>query len=556
MKARLRGLIDRALADARAAGELSSAESPAYVVEIPREEGHGDLATNVAMTLARAEKKPPRAIAELLARRLVGYGDLVAKAEPAGPGFLNVTFNDAAWRTRLLEILDAGDAFGESDEGTGKRVQVEFCSANPTGPLHIGHGRGAATGDAIARVLEAVGYEVEREYYINDAGVQMERIGRSVYYRYLELLGRRSPDDFPDDCYPGDYVTIYAQEIVETDGERWATLPEEEVVAYLGKRAGQAMLDKIKEDLALFGVVFDHYTSERELAQSGRVTAAVEELRALGHVYDDDGATWMRTSAFADDKDRPVIKSDGSLTYYASDICYHREKILKGFDRLIDVWGADHHGYISRTRASLTAFGYDADKLRVVLVQMVSLSRDGVPVRMGKRTGEFITLRDVLDEVGPDLARFFFLSRKSDAHLDFDLELARRQTAENPVFYVQYAHTRIAGIFRQVEDKEVEVPEASDEAVSALGHPDEIAMVKLLAEFPEIVAGAAEALEPHRVIFYAQKVAGEFHRFYSKHRFVGDDAPTTGARLLLARAVGQVLGRALKLVGIAAPDRM
>ena len=264
----------------------------------------------------------------------------------------------------------------------------------------------------------------------------------------------------------------------------------------------------------------------------------------------------MRTTAFADDKDRPVVKSDGSLTYFAADICYHREKMLKGFDRLIDVWGADHHGYIARTRASLQALGYDADRLRVVLVQMVSLSRDGQPVRMGKRTGEFITLRDVLDEVGPDLARFFFLSRRSDAHLDFDLELARRQTAENPVFYVQYAHTRIAGIFRQVAEKDLTVPEPTDDSLAALGHPDEIAMVKLLAEFPEIVAGAAEALEPHRVISYAQKVAGEFHRFYSKHRFVSEDAAVTGARLLLARAVGQVLGRALKLVGIAAPEHM
>ncbi|HXC49948.1 MAG TPA: arginine--tRNA ligase [Candidatus Limnocylindrales bacterium] len=555
MKARLRGLIDRALADARAAGELASTETPEYVVEVPREEGHGDLATNVAMMLAKPERKSPRAIADIVARHLA-RAELVDRAESAGPGFLNVTFADAAWRTRLLEILSAGDEFGQTGGGRGKRIQVEFCSANPTGPLHIGHGRGAATGDGIARLLEATGYDVEREYYINDAGVQMERIGRSVFYRYLELLGRRSPDDFPEDCYPGDYVTIYAQEIIDVDGERWAGLPEPEVVAYFGKRAGDAMLEKIREDLAIFGVEFDNFTSERELAESSRVLDAIEELRSRGHVYDEGGATWMRTTAFADDKDRPVIKSDGSLTYFASDICYHREKMKKGFDRLIDVWGADHHGYISRTRASLQALGYDADRLRVVLVQMVSLSRDGQPVRMGKRSGEFITLRDVLDEVGPDLARFFFLSRRSDAHLDFDLELARRQTAENPVFYVQYAHTRIAGIFRQVAEKDLAVPDASDESVAALGHPDEIAMVKLLAEFPEIVAGAAEALEPHRVIFYAQKVAGEFHRFYSKHRFVSEDAATTGARLLLARAVGQVLGRALRLVGIAAPERM
>ncbi|MFN2376081.1 MAG: arginine--tRNA ligase [Candidatus Binatia bacterium] len=554
MKARLRGLLDRVLADSRAAGELTCTETPSYVVEVPREEGHGDLATNVAMTLAKAEKKAPRAIADIIAKRLASADDLIAKVETAGPGFLNVTFSDAAWRTRLLDILGAGDAYGQTDDGAGKRVQVEFCSANPTGPLHIGHGRGAATGDAIARVLEAAGYEMDREYYINDAGVQIDTLGRSVLARYLQLLGR--DEAFPEDGYPGDYVTVYAQDVVEVDGERWANVPREEAVLALGLRAGDAMLERIRQDLADFGVRFDNYTSERALAEGNRVQAAIEDLRTRGCLYEADGATWMRTTAFADDKDRPIVKSDGSLTYFAGDICYHREKMLKGYDRLIDVWGADHHGYIPRVRASMQALGHDPSTLRVVLVQMVSLSRDGVPVRMGKRTGEFITLRDVLDEVGADLARFFFLSRKSDAHLDFDLELARRQTAENPVFYVQYAHTRIAGIFRQAEEKGIIVPQASDATVAALAHPEEIAMIKLLADFPQVVSGAAEALEPHRVVFYAQKVAGEFHRFYSKHRFVSEDAEATSARLLLARAVGQVLGRALKLVGIAAPERM
>jgi arginyl-tRNA synthetase len=416
-------------------------------------------------------------------------------------------------------------------------------------------------------VLEAAGYVVDREYYVNDAGVQVDTLGRSVLARYLALLGRDEP--FPGDGYPGDYVTIYAQEVLEADGERWADAPREEATAALGLRASAAMLDLIRADLADFGVRFDNFTSELALGSSRRVVDTVEELRSRGCLYEADGATWMRTTAFADDKDRPVVKSDGSLTYFASDICYHREKMLAGYDCLIDVWGADHHGYIPRMRASLQALGYDPERLRVVLVQMVSLSRDGVPVRMGKRTGEFVTLREVLDEVGADLARFFFLSRKSDAHLDFDLELARRQTAENPVFYVQYAHTRIAGIFRQAAEKGVTVPDSPptieqyhlipqpwDASVAALAHPDEISLIKLLADFPEIVAGAAEALEPHRVVFYVQKLAGEFHRFYSRHRFVSEDAAVTGARLLLARAVGQVLGRALKLVGIAAPERM
>ena len=504
------------------------------------------------MALAREERKAPRVVAGILAARLAD--PLVEKVEVAGPGFLNVTFSDEAWRRRLLEILGAGDAYGEGRSGAGRRVQVEFCSANPTGPLHIGHGRGAVTGDAIARLLEAVGCEVSREYYINDAGVQMETLGRSVRARYFEALGRPIP--FPENGYPGDYVMDVARDLVACDGERWVDVPEAEAVEALGRWAGDRMLALIRSDLADFGVHHDNFTSERALREAGRVVEAIEDLRGRGHVYDADGATWMRTTAFADDKDRPVVKSDGSLTYFAADICYHREKMLAGFDSVIDVWGADHHGYVPRMRACLGALGFDPDRLRVVLVQMVSLSRDGVPVRMGKRKGEFITLRDVLDEVGPDLARFFFLSRKSDAHLDFDLELARRQTAENPVFYVQYAHTRIAGILRQAAEKGLEVPAADAAALAALGHPDEVAMVKVLAEFPEIVEGAAEALEPHRVVFYAQKVAGEFHRFYAKHRFVGDDPAATGARLLLAKAVGQVLGRALRLVGIAAPERM
>jgi len=384
--------------------------------------------------------------------------------------------------------------------------------------------------------------------------VQIDKLGRSVFARYLELLGHGEP--FPEDGYPGDYVTEYAQEVIERDGDRWLDAPRDEAILALGLRGSDAMLVRIREDLAEFGVRFDNYTSERSLGESGRIVDAIEDVRARGCLYESEGATWMRTTAFADDKDRPVVKGDGSLTYFAGDICYHREKVLKGYDRLINVWGADHHGYISRVRAGLQALGYDPAALRVVLVQMVSLSRDGVPVRMGKRTGEFITLRDVLSEVGADLARFFFLSRKSDAHLDFDLELARRQSAENPVFYVQYAHTRIAGVFRQAAEKDIVLAEPGPSTVAALAHPDEIAMIKLLDDFPEVCAGAAEALEPHRVVSYAQKLAGEFHRFYSKHRFVSDDAAATAARLLLARAVGQVLGRALRLVGIAAPDRM
>ncbi len=554
MKSRLRGLLLEALAGARQGGELSSNEIPSFVVEVPREEGHGDLASNVAMTLARVERKGPQVIAAILQRRLGDAGGRLARVEVAGGGFLNVTFAAEAWRERLLEILAAGDGYGTSLVGAGKRVQVEFCSANPTGPLHIGHGRGAATGDAIARVLEAAGYGVDREYYINDAGGQIETLGSSVLARYLVLCGIDEP--FPENGYPAEYVTDLAREVLERDGQRWVGVERKDAVEALGREAADKLLDVIRSDLAAFGVRFDRFTSERDLQRSGRVEAALEELEQRGHLYVNDGARFMRSSAFGDDKDRAVVKSDGGLTYFASDICYHREKLLAGYDRIIDVWGADHHGYIGRMRASIAALGMEPERLRVVLVQMVSLSRDGAPVRMGKRTGEFVTLRDVLDEVGCDLARFFFLSRKSDAHLDFDLELARRQTAENPVFYIQYAYTRIAGIFRQAAEKGIEAPVPSSAVMAALGQPEELALVRLLAEFPEIVEGAAESLEPHRVVVYAQKVAGDFHRYYARHRCVSGDVATTGARLLLVRAVGQVIGRALALVGVGAPERM
>ena len=554
MKNTLKALIARALESARVAGALAIEEVPEVQVEVPREEGRGDLATNVAMTLARAARKPPRAIAETILAHLDDPKGLIRETEIAGPGFINVTFGAEAWRQRLLAIIEEGDAYGGCDLGGGRRVQVEFVSANPTGPLHIGHGRGAATGDALARVLEAAGYRVEREYYVNDAGGQMSTLGRSVRARYLELCGVDAP--FPEDGYPGDYVTDVASELRREHGERWVGADEDVAVAELADLAGRRLLEEIRSDLAAFNIRFDVFTSEQQLRADGSVQSAIDELAAAGAVYEQDGALWFRSSDFGDDKDRPVVKSDGELTYFASDIGYHRSKFRRGFDVVVDVWGADHHGYVKRVAAALEALGQAADRFRVVLVQIVNLTRDGVPVRMGKRSGEFVALREVLDEVGPDLARFFFLMRKSDAQLDFDLELARRQTAENPVFYVQYAHTRIAGIFRQADEKGVQRPEAGDAAVAVLGNDDELALIRLLAEFPAVVEAAATAFEPHRVVFYAQRLAGEFHRFYTRNKCVSDDPALTAGRLLLVRAVKQVIGRALELVGVSAPERM
>jgi arginyl-tRNA synthetase len=557
MKGTLKSLIADALGRAAAAGDLPLDAAPQAAeihVEVPREEGRGDLASNVAMTLARSARKPPRAIADALLRNLCDPEGLVASAEVAGPGFLNFTFSPAAWRRRLLEIIEQNDRYGSSNTATGKRIQVEFVSANPTGPLHIGHGRGAATGDALARILEAVGFTVTREYYVNDAGAQMSTLGRSVLARYLALCGSEEP--FPEDGYPGDYVVDIAQELRARDGDRWIGADRNVAVREIAKFAGERMLERIREDLARFNIAFDVFVSERELREQGAVTQAIEELKRTGHCYEQDGALFFRSTTFGDDKDRALVKNDGELTYFASDVAYHRAKAVQRYDSLVDVWGADHHGYVKRVQAVLEALGYDARLLQVVLVQIVNLTRDGVPVKMGKRTGEFVALREVLDEVGPDLARFFFLMRKSDAQLDFDLELARRQTAENPVFYVQYAHTRIAGIFRQAAERSVATPAATRDAVSALGNDDELALIRMLDEFPSVVEAAAAAFEPHRVVFYAQKLAGEFHRFYTRNKCVSDDARLTAARLLLVGAVKQVIGRALALLGVSAPERM
>ncbi len=554
MKPLLKDLIRSALERARESGALAIEAVPDPHIEVPKEREHGDLASNVALTLARSARRAPREIAESVLAHLEDPDGVIASAEVAGPGFLNFVFSDDAWRRKLLDVVTAGDAYGPAPLGGGRSVQVEFVSANPTGPLHIGHGRGAATGDALARILGACGYRVEREYYVNDAGRQMTILGRSVRARYLELAGCDEP--FPEDGYPGEYVAEIAAELFDRDGRRWVEEPEEEAVAAMGRYAGERLLERIRADLADFGVEFDRFTSERRLRGDGTVERAIERLREAGHLYERDGALWFRATAFGDDKDRTVVKNDGELTYFAADIGYHHAKCERGFDLLIDVWGADHHGYVQRVRSALEALGDDPGRLHVVLVQMVNLTRDGVPVRMGKRSGEFVALRDVLDEVGSDLARFFFLMRKSDAQLDFDLELARRQSAENPVFYVQYAHTRIAGIFRQAAEKGVSLPEPTREVVAALSNEDEIGLIRLLAEFPAVVESAAETFEPHRVVFYAQRLAGEFHRFYTRNRCVSEDRETTAARLLLVQAVKQVIGRALSLVGVSAPERM
>jgi arginyl-tRNA synthetase len=554
VKDTLRVLLEGALRNARAAGRLPEVELPAVEIQVPRDPSHGDLATNVAMVLGRTARLQPRVVADAIVASLDDRAGVLKRAEVAGPGFINFFFSEDAWRTRLLDIFASGPGYGSLAIGKGVRVQVEFVSANPTGPLHLGHGRGAAVGDAIARLLEATGYEVEREYYVNDAGNQMETLGRSLRARYLQVLGRNV--DLPEDGYPGEYVVDLARELVEREGDRWLDADATEAAEHMARWGGERMLERIRADLKELGIGFDRFVSERELRENGVVQRGIDDLRARGELYDQDGALWFRSTPYGDDKDRPVVKSGGELTYFAADIGYHRDKFERGYDRVIDVWGADHHGYIKRVEAALKALGRDPAAFHVVLVQIVNLTRDGEPVKMGKRSGEFIALRDVIDEVGPDLARFFFLTRNTDSQLEFDLELARRQTAENPVFYIQYAHTRIAGIFRSASEKGIGLPGVESHDVSPLVEPEEIALIQLLDSFPGVVEAAAAALEPHRVVFYAQRLAGEFHRYYSRHRCVTDDEGLTRARLLLVMAVQQVVRRALELVGVSAPDRM
>jgi arginyl-tRNA synthetase len=427
-------------------------------------------------------------------------------------------------------------------------------SANPTGPLHVGHARGAVTGNALARLLEATGHRVAREYYVNDAGNQMELLGASTYARYTELCGRPVP--FPEDGYPGDYVRDVAAAIRASDGDRWMHVDPAEARAALRDRAGAMLLDRIREDCAALNIAFDEFVSERALRAEGAVEVTLEALAAAGMVYDAEGARWFRSTAFGDDKDRPLVKSDGSLTYFAADVAYHRGKYARGFDRIIDVWGADHHGHIPRMKAAMQALGLDPAKLDVILVQVVHLTRGGKPVRMGKRSGEFVTLREVVEDVGADATTFFLLMRKSDAHLEFDLDLAKSQTAENPVFYVQYAYARVASVLRTAAASGLDRAAAAAADPARLTEPDELALIRAIAQFPEVVETSALEIEPHRLVFFLVQLAGDFHRYYNRTRILGEDRELAAARLLLASNVQKVVRVGLNLLGVGAPETM
>jgi arginyl-tRNA synthetase len=554
LKQTLTEILYRALTRAKEKGELKLETQPTITLDIPREKSHGDLATTLAMVLAKPEAKPPRKIAEIIVSHIQDEDGLIEKTEIAGPGFINFTFKQDRWRKTLFDIASEGPVYGLKNIGKGERVLLEFVSANPTGPLHVGHGRGAAVGDALGNLLAAVGYDVTREFYINDAGRQVRLLAQSVYARYQQALGNEVP--FPEDGYHGSYIEEIAQGFIKLHGKNYLNVPFEECVNRFGDYGKEAMLADIRADLEAFGVRFDTWFSEAALLKDGSVQRSIDELMESRNCYEQDGALWLRSTAFGDDKDRVVTKKDKSYTYLATDIAYHRNKLGRGFTTLVNIWGADHHGYIQRVQAVIQAFGHPKDSLHVLLVQLVSILRHGQPVPMSKRAGNFVTLRDVVQDVGSDAARFIFLTRRSDSHLDFDLDIAKEQSRENPVYYVQYAHARLASLFREAEARNIGIPKSDAADLSLLDLEEEQNIIKALAKYPEVIEEAALAYEPHRLTFYLQDLAGLLHNYYFKHRVITEDLKRTAVKLFLMKQVKTVIQNALTILGVNAPERM
>ncbi len=558
---------------------------PRPAVEPTRTRTHGDYASNIALVLAGRLERKPRELAQEIVRALPASAD-IARVEIAGPGFINFFLNPSAYHDLVREILAQGEAFGRSTVGGGRRVQVEFVSANPTGPLHVGHGRGAAYGASLANLLAAAGFDVHREYYINDAGRQMDILAVSVWLRYLELCGERIA--FPANGYRGDYVYDIAAALHRRYGERLrrslaevydASVPpdapaggdQERHIDALVARAKallgpadyravfdlglEIILDDIRRDLEEFGVVYDQWYSERALVESGAADRVIERLKRSGHAYEKDGALWFRSTDYGDEKDRVLVRENGQKTYFAHDIAYHADKLERGFERVIDIWGADHHGYVPRIKAALAAIGDDPERLTVLLVQFAVLYRGGQKVQMSTRAGEFVTLRELRREVGNDAARFFYVMRSSEQHMDFDLDLAKRQSADNPVYYVQYAHARVCSVFRQLEEKGLTHDPARAD-LARLVEPPEEALMRRLAHYPTLIEEAALGYQPHQLAHYLYELAREFHAYYNSYTFLVEEGALRDARLVLIAAVRQVIANGLKLLGVSAPQRM
>ncbi len=547
MKEKLAAAIRAAAEQGIADGVFPEAELAAVELEVPPKKEMGDFATNFAMKSAKAFHKSPRQIAEELIARIARDG--IDRAEIAGPGFINFYLTKDVIYDGLRKAIEAGEAYGNLPNKNLPKVQVEYVSANPTGPLHVGHGRGAAVGSALVNLLRAAGYDVEAEYYINDAGNQIDHLAESVNARYLQLCGQDV--EVPEDGYRGQDIVETARRIREKDGDKYLSMPEAERLAIFKERALAEKLAALKEDLAAFNVQYDVWFSERTL-HPDKVNAAVEKLRANGNIYEKDGALWLRSTDYGDDKDRVVIRAGGEPTYLAADIAYHKDKFERGFGRVINLWGADHHGYICRVKAAIQAMGGDPEKLTVMLLQMVSLLRGGEAVKMSKRTGESVTLAELIEEVGTDAARYFFVMRSPDSQLDFDIDLAKSQSSENPVYYVQYAHARIASVFRQAAETGLK----ESDAFALLTDESELDLIKKIEEYPREVEKAAADLAPQRIARAAHEMASAFHSFYSRCRIMGVEPELAGARLALAGKTAQVIRHALHILGVSAPEKM
>ncbi len=554
MKKTLTELMSDSIRRCMDKGLLNSREIPPLILESPREKSHGDYSTNIAMVMTPREGRPSQEVARIILSQLADEDEVIEKAEIAGPGFINFFLKEKVWYSVLEEIEGEGEDFGKGKIGESRRVQIEFVSANPTGPLHVGHGRGAAIGDVLANILDACNYRVFKEYYINDVGSQMDTLGKSVFLRYLHALGKDV--EFPDYCYQGDYVAEIAKKAVKEREDAYLSYPQEESIRSLASFGADDILRGIEKDLDQFGVHFDGWFSEKELYREEKVSRAIGDLKERGLVYEKEGALWLKTSQFGDEKDRVLIKANGETTYFASDVAYHKDKLDRGFEVLINIWGADHHGYVPRMKASLMAMGKDEAILKIVLVQLVSLMRGGKIVAMSTRAGEFTTLRDVVEEVGRDAARFFFLMRRPDSQLDFDLELAKRQSAENPVYYVQYAHARICSIIREAQNKGIVLPQFEDIDVRLLNLSEELDLLKCLSGYPEVIEASGLSLEPHRIPFYLMELSSLFHSYYNKYRVISSEVELTKVRLLLVNSIKRVIKSALNVLGILAPEKM
>jgi arginyl-tRNA synthetase len=586
LKTQLAKLLTDAVATLQADGSLPAGLTPEVMIERTRDRAHGDYASNLALLLAKPARSKPRDIAEKLVA-VMETGDPLQKIEIAGPGFINFFLGNEAWHSVVDDILAQGDRYGRSDYGKGKRVQVEFVSANPTGPLHVGHGRGAAYGAAVADLLAAVGYSVHREYYVNDAGRQMDILAASVYLRYLDLCG--ATVTFPANGYQGDYVWDIAATLHREHGETlqhpvadvFQDVPPDEPAGgdkeahidaiiersrtLLGQTQYRLVFDEglntilgnIRQDLKEFGIVYDEWFSERSLSDDKSVEAGIERLQKSGHIYEKNGALWFSSTDFGDEKDRVIVRDNGQSTYFASDIAYHANKLERGYDRVIDVWGADHHGYVPRVKAALKAIGDDPDKLDVLLVQFAILYRGGEKLQMSTRSGEFVTLRELRREVGNDAARFFYVMRKCEQHMDFDLDLARSQSNDNPVYYIQYAHARVRSVFRQLQEKHYSWDrDAGNAGLSTLTESHEQDLIIKLSRYPEILEAAAINHEPHQLTHYLRELANDFHTYYNAHTFLVEDDTVRNARLNLIEATRQVIANGLGLLGVSAPDTM